>query len=73
MTNPAEDSTLNKGRVTRELLENVLPPSGNKDLKVFCCGPPAMENALLGSKSRSGLCGGILGELGYTKDQVFKF
>ncbi|CRG92068.1 hypothetical protein PISL3812_09123 [Talaromyces islandicus] len=58
------------GRVTKELLKELLPPSSSGDTKVFLCGPPAMEDALTGKKRGES---GILGELGYSKDQVFKF
>ncbi|KAH8703969.1 putative NADH-cytochrome B5 reductase [Talaromyces proteolyticus] len=57
------------GRVTKELLKELLPPTSN-DTKVFLCGPPAMEEALTGKRWGEG---GILGELGFKKDQVFKF
>jgi cytochrome-b5 reductase len=58
------------GRVTKELLKELLPSSSGNDTKVFLCGPPAMEDALTGKRRGES---GILGELGYRKDQVFKF
>jgi cytochrome-b5 reductase len=43
-------------------------------MKVFVCGPPGMEAALVGAGGFGrGGAGGILEQLGYTKDQVFKF
>ncbi|KAJ2907169.1 hypothetical protein MKZ38_007684 [Zalerion maritima] len=65
VSNPENGSALRKGYVTRELLEEV----GGKGEKVFVCGPPAMEAALTGQRGK----GGILAELGYSKDQVHKF
>ncbi|KAE8153605.1 hypothetical protein BDV25DRAFT_149154 [Aspergillus avenaceus] len=59
-----EKGGLKKGYVTEELLKGVL--NGEKDTKVFVCGPPAMEASLTGSK-------GILARLGYNKGQVYKF
>ncbi|KAI0376021.1 NADH-cytochrome b5 reductase [Hypomontagnella monticulosa] len=67
VSQPVEGSPLRKGYVTKELLEEVAPRSG--DCKVFVCGPPPMENALVGSRRQPG----ILQELGYRKDQIHKF
>jgi cytochrome-b5 reductase len=38
-------------------------------------GPPGQVNAIAGKKEglKQGAVGGILKELGYTEDQVFKF
>ncbi|OTB00688.1 hypothetical protein M426DRAFT_324052 [Hypoxylon sp. CI-4A] len=67
VSQPADGSPLRKGYVTKELLMEVGPiPS---DGKVFVCGPPPMEGALVGSWRKSG----ILQELGYRKDQIHKF
>jgi len=42
---------------------------------VVICGPPGQVNAVAGKKEgpKQGPVGGILKELGYTEDQVFKF
>ncbi|KAF9699702.1 hypothetical protein EKO04_002528 [Ascochyta lentis] len=69
VSQPAEGSSSRKGRVTKQLLEEVARPSLVGDGKVFVCGPPAMEKALVGDWK----VGGILGELGYRKDQVHVF
>ncbi|KAH8165511.1 hypothetical protein CIB48_g2729 [Xylaria polymorpha] len=70
VSNPVPGSPYPKGYVTKELLSKVVTTtSGTKDTKVFVCGPPAMEKALVGSRSQPG----ILGELGYTKDQIHRF
>lgn len=68
VSRPAEGSPYAKGYVTKELLNSVTGPA-TADSKVFVCGPPAMETALVGSWKEKG----ILGELGYRKDQVHKF
>ncbi|KAI1119955.1 oxidoreductase NAD-binding domain-containing protein [Nemania abortiva] len=70
VSNPVPGSPYAKGYVTKELLSKVMtttPETGGT--KVFVCGPPAMENALVGSRRQQG----ILGELGYTKDQIHRF
>ncbi|KAL3418419.1 oxidoreductase NAD-binding domain-containing protein [Phlyctema vagabunda] len=70
VTNPGPSSPYRKGRITEPLLRQIIGEHQEKTNKVFVCGPPAMEQSLLGSDRTSG---GILGELGFTKDQIFKF
>jgi len=65
-----------KGWVTKELLKTVLPEPGKGNNKIFVCGPPGMYNAISGAKkspSDQGELSGYLKELGYSKDDVFKF
>ncbi|KAI6760502.1 hypothetical protein HG530_009362 [Fusarium avenaceum] len=67
VSKPKEGSEMRRGRIDRELLEEVLP-KGVQDTKVFVCGPPGMEDALVGKKGE-----GVLGQLGFTKNQIHKF
>ncbi|GJC99510.1 NADH-cytochrome b5 reductase [Colletotrichum higginsianum] len=70
VSNPAPNSPLRKGYVTKELLQEVgAVPKDGAETKVFVCGPPAMEAALVGKKGTSG----ILQQLGYRKDQIHQF
>jgi cytochrome-b5 reductase len=69
VSNPADGSRFRKGYVTKELLEEVGVGAENKETKVFVCGPPAMEKALVGARRQ----GGILEQLGYRKDQIHTF
>ncbi|RAO68288.1 uncharacterized protein BHQ10_004300 [Talaromyces amestolkiae] len=68
-----ESHHFKQGRITESLLRSVMK-SDEEGVKVFVSGPPAMEAALMGSNGwgNSG-AGGILGKLGYTKDQIYKF
>lgn len=68
VSRPSESSPYPKGYVTKELLSRVTGPA-TPDSKVFVCGPPPMENALVGSWTQKG----VLEEMGYRKDQVHKF
>jgi len=71
VSNPAQGSELRKGRVDKELLEEVLVPKGvvgRRDTKVFVCGPKAMEETLVGGWGQ-----GVLGEIGFEKSQIHKF
>ncbi|KAG9222289.1 hypothetical protein CCMSSC00406_0006586 [Pleurotus cornucopiae] len=65
-----------KGFIGKEALTNyVAPPTLGEKVKVFVCGPPGQVAALAGKKAgmKQGELGGILKELGYTEDQVYKF
>ena len=65
-----------KGRVTKELLKTVLPEPKTDNIKLFVCGPPPMYKAISGGKvspKDQGELSGFLKELGYNKDQVYKF
>ncbi|KFZ13908.1 hypothetical protein V502_06356 [Pseudogymnoascus sp. VKM F-4520 (FW-2644)] len=73
-SHPVEGSPLPKGYISKELIANAMDEMNEKSGKVFLCEPPAMEKALLGIPGRFGkISGGILSELGYSKDQIFKF
>lgn len=66
----------NTGFITKELLHQVLPEPKNENIKVFVCGPPGLMNHISGNKKSpkdQGDLVGILKELGYSKDQVYKF
>ena len=46
------------------------------NIKLFVCGPPGMMKAISGAKvspKDQGELDGILKDLGYNKDQVYKF
>ncbi|KAI1097181.1 ferredoxin reductase-like protein [Jackrogersella minutella] len=67
VSQPVDGSPFRKGYVSKDLLQEIAPHSD--DCKVFVCGPPPMEDTLVGSKRKPG----ILEELGYRKDQIHKF
>lgn len=76
LDNPPPEWKGQKGFVTKELLKTVLPEPKTENIKVFICGPPGMYKAISGPKvspKDQGELTGILAELGYNKDQVFKF
>jgi cytochrome-b5 reductase len=63
-----EGSSLRKGYITEDLLRDVMR-GADQDTRVFVCGPPGMENALVGSRRSPG----VLGRLGFSHDQIYKF
>merc|ERR1712177_103381 len=74
LDNPPEGWQQGKGFITKDVLKTVLPKEGN--LKLFVCGPPGMYKAISGPKNSpadQGELSGYLAELGYNKDQVYKF
>lgn len=60
-----------RGHIAKELIKEYFP-SPDSDVNIFVCGPPAMYNALCGPREDNEI-GGILAEMGYTKEQVTKF
>ena len=78
VSNPAGDGSFQKGYITKQILQGVVVDAEQGDkVKVLVSGPPPMTAALAGSKGgfgwTQGSVGGILKELGYSNDQVFKF
>lgn len=77
LDNPPEQWQGGKGYVTKELLKTVMPePKQGDKIKIFVCGPPGMYQAISGGKKSpqdQGELTGFLKDLGYSKDQVYKF
>ncbi|KAI0839152.1 ferredoxin reductase-like protein [Hypoxylon sp. FL0890] len=76
LDNPPKEWTGAKGYITKDLLKTVLPEPKSENIKIFVCGPPGMYKAISGTKTSptdQGELTGILKELGYSKDQVYKF
>ncbi|TBU41280.1 cytochrome-b5 reductase [Dichomitus squalens] len=64
------------GYINKELIAQHIPPADlGEKTKIFVCGPPGQVNALAGKKEgmKQGALSGVLKELGYNEDQVFKF
>ena len=65
-----------KGYITKDHVKKYLPGAekGEK-AKIFVCGPPPMVGAIAGPKQgfQQGELKGVLSELGYNAEQVFKF
>ncbi|PGH14188.1 NADH-cytochrome b5 reductase 2 [Helicocarpus griseus UAMH5409] len=73
---PSKEWPMGKGFINKELLKTVLPEPKTENIKIFVCGPPGMYKAISGPKvspKDQGELTGILKELGYTKEQVYKF
>ena len=73
---PPKDWDHGKGFITKEVLTEVLPDAKQENIKIFICGPPPLYKAISGPKvspQDQGDLSGILKELGYTKEQVYKF
>lgn len=74
--NPSGDSGVQHvGYLTADVAKAELPPP-SPDTLVYVCGPPGMMKAVSGAKGKPPAQGdlqGILKDLGYTQDMVFKF
>ncbi|PWY63596.1 NADH-cytochrome B5 reductase [Aspergillus eucalypticola CBS 122712] len=64
-----ENSPYRTGYIDEELLESTFKES-TQNTKVFICGPPAMEDSLVGTRRSPE---GILSRLGFSKDQSFVY
>ncbi|BGP18733.1 hypothetical protein JCM10213_009212 [Rhodosporidiobolus nylandii] len=67
---------VNGDLVKKELTQFGTGPEKGEKVKVFVCGPPGQVKALAGPKKSpkdQGPLEGVLKELGYTSDQVYKF
>lgn len=63
------------GYVTKDMLRQIMPAPDGASM-ILVCGPPGMMNSVCGDKEpdkSQGPLTGILKELGYTSDNVFKF
>lgn len=76
LSNEPENSTFKggeRGFIDKEKIQKYLPPaSDGDDVIIFVCGPPIMYELLCGPRNEAEVTG-ILGELGYSSSQVFKF
>ncbi|KDR85519.1 hypothetical protein GALMADRAFT_234435 [Galerina marginata CBS 339.88] len=73
---PSEGWTGPVGFITADIIKKKVASADLKEkVKVFVCGPPGQVAAVSGKKAgmKQGEIGGILKELGYSEDQVFKF
>ncbi|KAL7539263.1 hypothetical protein ACHAWF_006356 [Thalassiosira exigua] len=62
-----------RGFVDKEKIAKYLPPpSLGEDVVIFVCGPPIMYQLLCGPRNETEVTG-VLGEMGYTANQVYKF
>jgi len=62
-----------KGFINRALIESIAPPpSAGSDVLIFICGPPIMYDILCGPRGEEEITG-VLGEIGYSTEQVYKF
>jgi cytochrome-b5 reductase len=61
-----------RGFIDLELIAEHLPSSSH-DVIVLVCGPPAMYQALCGPRQESDRVSGILGQMGFASDKVYKF
>ncbi|PSR75505.1 hypothetical protein BD289DRAFT_457169 [Coniella lustricola] len=69
----ASGGMFRKGFVTEDMLKQVAAPASEANTKIMVCGPPPMEDALLGKKGWGGRGEGILARLGYKKEQIHQF
>ncbi|KAG0991567.1 hypothetical protein G6F28_008468 [Rhizopus arrhizus] len=64
-----------EGYITADVIKSHFPSPEDKDSIIMVCGPPPMVASMAGPKKgmKQGELSGILKELGYTEENVFKF
>ncbi|KAJ7109834.1 ferredoxin reductase-like C-terminal NADP-linked domain-containing protein [Mycena epipterygia] len=72
---PSPDWKGPTGFINADVIKKYVAPPTTERTLVMVCGPPGQVAALAGKKAgmKQGELGGVLKELGYTEDQVFKF
>lgn len=73
--NPSEAWKMGSGYITREMIDRHMPEP-SEDHLIMVCGPPGMMNHISGSKApdfSQGELSGLLKDMNYTKNMVFKF
>jgi cytochrome-b5 reductase len=73
---PSNDWKGETGFITKDVLRKTIFPASADNVKVFVCGPPPFYDAISGNKvspQDQGELVGALKDLGFTKEQVFKF
>jgi cytochrome-b5 reductase len=73
---PSKEWKGGKGFINKDLLKTVLPEPKSENVKLFVCGPPGLMKAISGDKKSpkdQGELTGVLKELGYSAEQVYKF
>mmetsp|Transcript_23734 Transcript_23734/g.22766 ORF Transcript_23734/g.22766 Transcript_23734/m.22766 type:complete len:293 (+) Transcript_23734:73-951(+) len=68
-----DDNTYRKGFVTKSLLEEVITCPIENVSHVMVCGPPPMYEALCGPRTETDVVRGVLADMGFTAEQVYKF
>lgn len=68
------------GYINKEMIEAFMPKAGEKKTKILVCGPPPMMKVISGDKEFppgkapvQGALSGLLKDMGYTEEQVFKY
>ncbi|KAL2929493.1 NADH-cytochrome b5 reductase-like protein [Bienertia sinuspersici] len=73
--NPSKDWRGGVGYISKDMVTKGLPAPGD-DTLILVCGPPGMMNHISGDKAKDrsqGELTGVLKELGYTEEMVYKF
>jgi len=75
LSKPSSNWKGETGYVSKHLIQSKLP-SPSADAMIFVCGPPPMMKTISGDKTpdyKQGPVEGILKELNYVEDMVYKF
>jgi len=75
LSHEPEDSewTGKRGYIDKDLIASNFPGPEAKNTRIFVCGPPPMYDAFCGPRDNKDEVTGILGDMGYNPEQVYKF
>lgn len=71
LSSPPEDWSGLTGRIDKPMLDSLLP-SPNTDALICVCGPPPMYESICGQRGQDQELG-LLGQLGFVSESIFKF
>lgn len=75
VSKPASDWSGETGYVNKDMVDKYMPKP-SQDSMVYFCGPPGMEKAIVGPKTKDrkqGDVAGVMKAAGFSSDNVFKF
>eukprot|EP00401_Gymnodinium_catenatum_P018099 CAMPEP_0117534468 /NCGR_PEP_ID=MMETSP0784-20121206/40427_1 /TAXON_ID=39447 /ORGANISM="" /LENGTH=274 /DNA_ID=CAMNT_0005330949 /DNA_START=560 /DNA_END=1384 /DNA_ORIENTATION=- len=74
LSDAADDATWSgaKGFIDADVVKSVCPPP-SEDTLVVVCGPPPMYKALCGPRDKPDELEGVLADMGFSAEQVYKF
>jgi len=62
-----------RGFIDKACMEKYFPKPEDDKFQIWICGPPPMYDVLSGPRTETDVVKGVLGEMGYSPEQVYKF
>jgi cytochrome-b5 reductase len=62
-----------RGFINQAVIAEHFPKPSDSKFQIWVCGPPPLYNVLCGPREEPAVVTGILGDMGYSPEQVYKF